>query len=103
MGAAVAGLGVRRSYDGPAMRGIIVRAGNALDDRALDRGTGRAGSYVTLTPAGRSQQVAADVPAATRIVLPQSGHASVKLTGEVAWPVPARKARRAGQDACYAP
>jgi hypothetical protein len=56
MGAAVAGLGVRRSHDGLAMRGIIVRAGNALDDRALDRWIGRAGSYVALTPPGRSQR-----------------------------------------------
>ncbi len=86
---------MRRSYDGPALRAIIVRAGNAPGDRALDRWIGRAGSYVALTPAGRASKVAADVPVATRIVLPQSDHASVKITSEVVLPVPARRARRA--------
>ena len=66
------------------------------------RWIGRADSYLALTPAGRANKVAADVPAATRIVLPHFDHASVKITSEVVWPVPARKARRAGQDACYA-
>jgi hypothetical protein len=77
------------------MRGIIVRARNALDDRTLDRWIGRAGSYVALTPPGRANEVAADVPVATRIVLPHSDHASVKIPSEAVWPVPARKTRRA--------
>jgi hypothetical protein len=80
---------------GAAVAGLSVRAGNAPGDRALDRWIGRAGSYGALTPPGRASKVAADVPAATRIILPQSGHASVKLTSEVVWPVPARKAQRA--------
>jgi hypothetical protein len=84
---------------GAAVAGLGVRAGNAPGDRALDRWIGRAGSYGALTPSGRASKVAADVPAATRIVLPQSGHASVKITSEVVWPVPARKARR-GRAGC---
>jgi hypothetical protein len=81
------------------MRGIMVRAGNALDDRALDRWIGRAGSYVALTPAGRANKVAADVPAATRIVLPHFDHASVKIISEVVWPVPAPESS-AGRAGC---
>src|SRR5260221_14508839 len=72
VGAAVAGLGVRPfAMTGRPMRGIIVVAPDALDDRAPERWIGRARSYVAgrppkelraLTPRARASQVDADVP-----------------------------------------
>jgi len=51
VGAAVAGLGVRPfAMTGRPMRGIIVVAPDALDDRAPERWIGRARSYVAGLP-----------------------------------------------------
>ena len=51
VGAVVAGLGVRPfAMTSRPMRGIIVVAADALDDRALERWIGRARSYVAGLP-----------------------------------------------------